>query len=279
MMRKTLLALLIVGVPLALVYAFLFILPQFVNGEKEHSVLDERFATVVGDTVLPNIANNAVGHNSRADQVLRYNKEHGDHSEDVFYHDLDVREHVNRNTSFYDVSADTPEELHDIIESSAPLNVNTNKRSIVKVSYAINWNLDVRQEPEQCEFYGADITVDITTVMPNWTEVRNQAPEVQEQWSRYLADASHYSSRHDPIIIKASKSLAQRIRYVGKQRFCSDLIEAVNAMGDASLVGAEKMMARYKSETGNGRLMGVQVPVFAQSNYIKSLDEDDEQNL
>lgn len=50
-------------------------------------------------------------------------------------------------------------------------------------------------------------------------------------------------------------------------------------MGDASLVGAEKMMARYKSETGNGRLMGVQVPVFAQSNYIKSLDEDDEQNL
>ncbi|WP_406545920.1 DUF922 domain-containing protein [Succinimonas sp.] len=278
MMRKTLLALLVVGVPLALVYAFLFILPQFVNDEHKKSVLDEKFATVVGDTVLPGVAENAGGY-SRADQVLRYSMEHGSHEDDIFYHNLDIRENVNRNTTFYDVSAETPEDLHDIIEDSAPVNANTNKRSIVKVSYAINWNLDVRQEPDKCEFYGADINVDITTVMPNWMEVREQSPDVQEQWSRYLADASKYSSRHDPIIIKASKKLAQKIRYVGKKRFCNDLIEAVNAIGDESLSGAEKMMARYKSETGNGRLMGVQVPVFAQSNYIKSLDEDDERNL
>ncbi len=278
-MRKALIALAIVGIPMALVYVFLYLFPKMVeDNNNSNSVLSEKYTTVVGDKVLPNVVV-PTSSTSREEQILKYEIEHSSKKNDIFYHDLHINELTNRHTEFYDIKASLPEELHDLMEKNAPLNLNNNKKSIVKVSYNIDWHLNLRQEPGECYFYGADIITDITTVLPNWVGVKEQSSEVQQQWAEYIESSAYYSSKHDSIMEKLSHSLAQKIRFIEKKALCSDLIKTVNELGAKQISNAQAFMQRYQSETGNGRMMGVQVPIFAQGNYIASESSDADENV
>jgi predicted secreted Zn-dependent protease len=255
-MRKLLLALMIVGIPALLIYAMIEYLPSIILAQSENpedSVLNKQFKDI---TVKNDKSKEVFGDKNLA--------------KDYFYRDVKIEEVVNKNTEFYTVKAETPWELKEKILEYAPENSNTDRKSIVKVTYNVDLSLDVTQEDDECKFYGAKINTNITMILPHWDGVDMQDEEVQNQWHSYLDSVSRYESRHNKLLEKASSNLAYKIKFVPKQALCDDLIKKIQGLDADNKEKTKTLVRRYRSETGGGRMLGVQVPSFTPAELIEN---------
>ena len=270
---KIVTALSIIVVPLVVLYVFLFVLPGMTSAGSG-SVLDRKFSTVNADNNVvdkPYIDESYLseaGRNQLAYQQMNAAKG------DVYYHDLSIREKINKNTEFYQVEASDPDELREKIVMFAPENASTGKKSVTKVTYGVDWSLDTRQEEGECKFYGANIVTNVTMMVPQWVGMENQPDEVKEQWGTFLTSVSNYEATHNQIMIEVSKEIANRIRFIPKQSLCSDLVEKVNNIGNSCLELAKEKMRRYRYETAGGRYFGVRMPAFARRDYVESVETE-----
>lgn len=254
-MRKTFLALMVVGLPALIIYGALEHLPAFIRAQQESpesSVLNKEFKDIY-----------------TTDTSSKKVKGSKDQIDDFFYRGIEVEESVSKNTEFYTVKADTPWELREKILASAPENTTTERKSIVKVSYSVDWTLSTTQLAGECKFNGAKLNTVITMTLPLWEGVEMQDESVQKQWQYYLERVSHYESRHNKILERASHQLAQKIKFIPKQALCEDLLEKVNELGANNIEYTKNLVKRYKSETGGGRLLGVQLPTFSPDELAR----------
>lgn len=257
-MRRTLLAICVVGVPAMLVYALLNYVPQLIssNDAQKNSALSKEFQSISDD-------NGSVRVNG--DQTLNGKNK----ATDYFYKNLRIDEVINKNTEFYSIVADNPLELREKIMEMAPENSSTSRKSITKVSYSIDWTLETTQSVGECKLYGAKVITNITMTMPKWEGLENQPEDVRIQWGNYLESVVRYENRHNRIMEKVSHSIAERIRFIPKQVFCEDLISKINDLGTKGLDDAKIKVKRYQSETGGGKLLGVQLPVFTTDSPLQ----------
>ena len=270
---KIVTALGIIVVPLVILYVFLFVLPGLSAVRGSDSVLDRKFTTVDADNNVrekPYIdeayLNDAARNQIAFQQKIARN--------DVYYHDLDIRERINKNTEFYPIEASDPDELREKIVMFAPENASTGKKSVTKVTYGVDWSLDTRQEEGECKFYGANIVTSVTMMVPQWVGIEGQPDDVKEQWGSFLTSVSKYEATHNQIMIDVSRDIANRIRFIPKQSLCSDLIEKVNVIGNHGLDLAKEKMKRYRYETAGGRYFGVKMPAFARRDYVESVETE-----
>ncbi len=256
-MRNTLLALCVIGIPVILIYLAYIYLPQMINDDPANQVLNQEFQT------LSTSPDGQVHVNSR-----RTVEQQSPKTEDYFYKDLKIQEITNKNTEFYNVVADTPLELEEAIKKVAPMNENTKQQSITKVAYSIDWTLDTVQTETTCEFYGATVITNITMTVPRWVGIGLQTEEIQNQWNEYLQNVTSYENRHNSIMEGISHRIAEGMRFIPKQVLCEDLIQHVNELGKEGLGKAKNVVKRYQSETGGGRLLGVQLPKFTNGGQL-----------
>lgn len=258
-MRKTLLAISVVAVPAILVYALLNYVPQLIIANSDEtqkaSALSKEFQSISEKNGTVTIKDDS----SLASSTRATN---------YFYKNLHIDEIINKNTEFYTIVADTPLELRDRILEYAPENSNTTRKSITKVSYSFDWTLDTVQEADECKLYGAKVITNITLTMPRWEGIEKQTDDVRLQWGKYLENVVNYENRHNRIMEKVSHAIAERIRLIPKQAFCDDLIEKVNSLGSKGISDAKIKVKRYQSETGGGRLLGVQLPIFSTDDIF-----------
>lgn len=270
-MRNAIIALLVVGVPLAIVYT-LFIyapiygpmwFPEWFPAEEDDSVLDRPFSSMSGGKIV-------TGGGNYTELSQEFGGEETVHEK--FYHNLNISEVTNKHTEFYDVTALDPQSLREEIMNLAPENSNTSRKSITKVTYSVDWSLDTQQTEEGCELYGAKIITNITTTIPRWIGIENQAPEVQAEWDKFMAAVSSYEKRHNHIMERVSNNIANKIKFVPRQALCSDLLTIVNKIGVSGVENAKSSVRRYQSETGGGRYMGVQMPKFQSGNMAENVE-------
>ena len=255
-MRKTLFAICIVVFPLVLVYCLLTYLPMLLSESSDSSLLDKKFSSLGGNNSnsndYSNVANNYLSRNNVEDNKSEF-----------YYHDVRITEQTTQNTEFYDVEALDPENFEKQIVELAPLKKSTNRRSVTKVTSYIDWTLDTSQENDECKLYGAKIITNITTTLPHWVGIDDQPFEVQHSWNEFLDSVSKYETRHNHIVERISKEIAKKIRFVKKEKLCSVLINKINNIGMSGITKAENSVKRYQSETGGGRMLGVQMPSFS----------------
>ncbi len=279
-MRNLLWSLLIIGVPAGVIIFFLLYGPQYYDQYiRTDSSLNKQFSTIVGDKIvvgsmddlsaLDNIKLDSSKGLSRSEQVRLAN---GTVVGDSYYHNINVEEIVNRQTEFYNLVANTPDELREQILKNAPVNSNTQKQSLNRMSYSVDWNLDTVQEEGECKLLGAKVVTTITLTMPRWIGIENMEPDAQKAWNEYLTSVDNYGNKHNKILDEISKNIANAIRLIHKRELCDDLISEVNDSGSKILINARGNLKRYQSETGGGRLMGVKLPVFADSDLATSED-------
>ena len=251
-MQKNLLALLVIAIPALLIYGLVVYLPQFLTNKQyeKDAILNQEFKSI--DTPAT--------------------KKYVDKEEvkDYFYQNLKIDENVSKNTQFYSVKADTPWELREKILEEAPTNLTTDKKSIVKVTYSVDWTLSTTQLEGECKFTGAKVNTTITMLLPLWDGLDKQDPQVQEEWHKYLDNVVKYEEKHNKLLEKASHDLAYKIKFIPKQALCDDLIEKVNSLGAKNIETTKVKVGRYKSETGAGKMLGVQLPDFTPSEIYSN---------
>ena len=262
-----------VVLPLSFLYAAMLIIPAINGADDSDSVLNRKFSSM---------SSNSSGRDAHYIDEKYLHDNNGVvrpvtpqmQTASVYYHNLNIREEINRNTDFYQVEAEDPSELREKIVMFAPENASTGKKTVTKVTYGIDWSLDTRQEDGECKFYGANVVTTVNTMVPQWVGIESQSDDVKSQWGNLLNSVSKYEAKHNQIMVEITREISNRIRFIPRQALCSELINKVNDIGNHGIELAKEKMKRYRYETGGGKLMGVKMPAFARQDYIETVNAD-----
>ena len=174
------------------------------------------------------------------------------------YKDVKITPQTEVKMHFYDVSAASGADLQQRLLRTAPTS-SAGRRAIGKAIYQLSWQLDMSQS-EHCQLYGVKVTTKVELTMPNWLQLSSLAAETQSSWNGFLSAMQEYEGRHKSIVQNAAKQIGEGVAGLAVNSSCQVLRTQADAIGYQTLEAAREQAARYQSETGKGRLMGVAYP-------------------
>ena len=175
------------------------------------------------------------------------------------YKDVKISPSSEVSMHFYDVSAATGDELQPSLMRIAPKS-SEGRRAIGKAIYQVSWQLDMNQQSNHCQLYGVKVVTKIELTMPNWLQLGALPAETQSIWNGFLSAMQEYEGRHKSIVQDAAKQIGDGVAGLAVNSSCQVLRTQADAIGYQTLEAAREQAARYQSETGKGRLMGVAYP-------------------
>ncbi|TBR10885.1 MAG: DUF922 domain-containing protein [Lysobacter sp.] len=114
-----------------------------------------------------------------------------------------ARTRVRDETVFYDVSGITTHDIAQQINLHGPGGI---YRSLVagNTKASIEWSLEMQQARGSCSLAGVDITLDVRTTLPRWTDAGRATRQVRRKWERFLERLQDHEARHRAIGIETA---------------------------------------------------------------------------
>ena len=135
----------------------------------------------------------------------------------------------------YPVTGSTYAELLASMRENGPLAERTGRRHFGVTEVSFRQSFDYQRARGRCELLGADITLDMTIVLPEWTERDGASTRTVERFERLYDDIVRHEERHAAIARDYLGRLRGEMDRPVTARSCSALEAGLRASSKAVL--------------------------------------------
>jgi predicted secreted Zn-dependent protease len=172
-------------------------------------------------------------------------------------HAADIAEDTSVHT--YDVYGSTVKEIADDLYQKSPLiEQGRHMQGFTewKIQTLYNWQTD----GHRCLLEKFDASLKVEMTLPNWVPPKHPAPQLVQQWERYIAALRKHEAGHAEVGEDAQQDLLARARSLGPVPSCEILTKQVNDLVAAVIDAHHKLEIDYDFRTNHGETQGAHFP-------------------
>jgi len=193
--------------------------------------------------------------NNSTSKNLNYNTETNNKTEKQENVYVPVRKlQAEEKTTFYDISAQTTEELNQQMQTLGPEQSST-ERAYAMANYSINWSLPLKTNDGGCT--ETEVETKIEYIMPRWTNYEEASLEMQQKWDNYYALLLKHEETHGKIVKEEAEKYFEEIKNIKNYTSCQDFDDKVYPIHEKYLLKIGELNDNYDNETNHGVTEGV----------------------
>ena len=135
----------------------------------------------------------------------------------------------------YEVTGSTYRDLLASMRENGPLAKRTGRRHFGVTEVSFRQSFDYQRARGRCELLGADIELDMTIVLPEWTDRSGASERTVERWQRIYDDIVAHEERHAAIARDYLAKLRAEMDRPVTARSCAALEAGLRASSKAVL--------------------------------------------
>ena len=178
------------------------------------------------------------------------------------------RQNWRTSVSSYALKSSHASELFVEISEKSPRS-GKDAGSITRASFSITWDLDTLQKKDFCEFYGAEVNVEVRFTIPEWSSPE-ATEEERRQWDSFLGKLNAYNEDNKKIVKDEIDRMGSSLVGLRPVKTCQELQQNADQIGGGYLGIISRKLSSFREETQGGRVYGLQYPVFSQTEYVNS---------
>ena len=105
---------------------------------------------------------------------------------------------------------------------------------------------------EDCGLTAPRVEVQVTVVMPVWTDVFSAPPADRAEWTRYIGVLASHEAIHERIDVDAAEELAAALTRLPRSPTCEEIDAAVVTAKDAAFRRMDARNLEFDRATGHG---------------------------
>ncbi|WED42311.1 DUF922 domain-containing Zn-dependent protease [Legionella cardiaca] len=168
---------------------------------------------------------------------------------------------IFKSKTFYSINGITAEELRQQMNSLGPIVYGAHFDA--KTTWHINWQYTWHyNNPTQnpCYLTAANVTVNITMLLPQWLNQDSASPVLKAKWNTYLIALENHEQEHEVNGIKAAEEIDAALSKISPMPTCQALKEAIDKTASDILHRHNIWDKQYDLDTTHGKNQGVIFP-------------------
>lgn len=168
---------------------------------------------------------------------------------------------AEERTAYYPISGNTANELREAMDRLRPTG-SDGKRHDAITTWDIPWRYHVVAVEEWCAVQSIEVSLDLLTTLPKWTNEAGAPAALVKQWRGYLAALAKHEDGHRQLATKAAaavRELGVHIK-VPQRANCADVGRTIDAAAKALIQEYQAKERQYDEETDYGRTQGARFP-------------------
>jgi predicted secreted Zn-dependent protease len=158
---------------------------------------------------------------------------------------------------YYDIRGSNAGELRAAMSASGPLDrMGSGRHWSGQAHWSVKYWIHDSEAGGNCSISRAQVHIDSEVDLPRWADRDTAAPELREQWDRYIAALRTHELGHLDNGIRFGNALAQHLAAIPAQSECSPLLGLAQREFDTVLPDYNRMDVEYDRVTSHGELQG-----------------------
>lgn len=157
---------------------------------------------------------------------------------------------ISQTNTRYPVTGNTPAELHAQMDIQGP--VVEGRHYNASTEYFVRWNMEYRQDEQGCKPTGANITLFITQMLPEWQNYATASLEGKQNWDVYIDRLKQHEAGHVDHGIQAANEVEAMFASLPTMASCTLLERAAKGKTDAIVDRYKSIDVAYDGSTSHG---------------------------
>jgi predicted secreted Zn-dependent protease len=162
--------------------------------------------------------------------------------------------HATRRLFTYAVSGANGGEVRAQLNRVGPLD-GGDRRTDASTSMYMRWGYDL-DRADDCGLTAPHVEVQVTVVMPVWTDVNTASRGDRAEWSRYIGVLASHEAIHERIDVDAAAELAAALARLPRRPTCDEVDASVAQAKNAAFQRMDARNLEYDRATGHGATQG-----------------------
>jgi len=124
-------------------------------------------------------------------------------------------------------------------------------------AYTINAKYWWNRENGKCSMKKVLCLVDVTIILPNWTNYRTASREWQQSWDRFYTALEEHENKHKDITVRAAQEIEGAIMQLGERDSCAQLKAEADKIYSESSEKLRRTQVKFDEDTDHGVTEGV----------------------
>jgi predicted secreted Zn-dependent protease len=168
---------------------------------------------------------------------------------------------IYQTRHYYQIRGFTADDLRNQMNSLGFLE--NNQRYDAKTSWCINWHSDCYcsgSSQNQCYANSAQVTVHISTTLPEWENQYSAHSSLQAKWQNYIARLSIHEQGHEENGKETAFDMEKELLNVPPMPNCQSLQAALTRIAQQIIQQHNQWDVNYDQSTQHGRMQGAIFP-------------------
>jgi predicted secreted Zn-dependent protease len=168
---------------------------------------------------------------------------------------------AEERTAYYQISGTTANELRQAMDRLRPTGPD-GKRHDAITTWDIPWRYHVVAVEGWCAVQSIEVSLDLVTTVPRWTNEAAAPAALAGQWRAYLAALAKHEDGHKQLAIEAAaavRDLGAHIK-VPQRANCAEVGRTIDTAAKAVIQEYQAKERQYDEETDYGRTQGARFP-------------------
>lgn len=163
--------------------------------------------------------------------------------------------------TYYKISGSSDRELRTQMNTQGP--VDNDRHFDAKTSWHINWHYNWHYDgPNQTHCYvtSVQVSTDINTILPLWTDEKTADSMLQNKWDTYLVNLTNHEQGHGINGKRAADEIEKALLETPVQRDCNALKTELDKRAYDIVHKHNDWDVQYDTDTHHGKTQGAVFP-------------------
>ncbi len=161
---------------------------------------------------------------------------------------------VYESTQYYDIEGSTAKELLDEINRKGPKRQFGPGSALGQTEWGISWYVQTETLTDACAMMSADISVELTYMMPRWNGSPRANGKLRKTWEAFLDSLWVHERGHGEIARRGATAIGEQMIVAPSAASCGELQESLNAIGKQIITDVIKpAQKQYDKLTKDGQ--------------------------
>ncbi len=158
------------------------------------------------------------------------------------------------NEEFYGFRADDAGDIAEALSTFGPELAGERVPAVSRQE--LDWTYQLARTNESCRIHSAEVTLDITMVLPEWLDAASGPEALRARWGEFDEAVRKHEDGHVRLYIEGARNLLRRIQGVPAGS-CETVERDVDERGRISIETFGERQSRYDRDTRGGQTQGV----------------------
>ncbi|MFW2570237.1 DUF922 domain-containing Zn-dependent protease [Legionella sp. 29fVS95] len=168
---------------------------------------------------------------------------------------------INEVKNYYQISGNTEQTLREQMGELGPVikGLHYDAQTIWYVTWNYNWHYN---HPSQnpCYVKNVTVSVNVTSILPAWSNQNSSTPYLQNKWNTYLNNLSKHEEGHGNNGKRAAMEIEQALLNTPAMPNCNALKAELNMKAKEIISKHNTWDTQYDMDTNHGKNQGAIFP-------------------